>query len=227
LVPTISVTRLNHFFGTGALRRQVLFDVSTDISAGEIVIAMGPSGSGKTTLLTLIGALRSTQDGSVRVLGHELKDAGAHARQRARQSIGFIFQAHNLLASLTAVENVQLRLELDLGLASETARSRSLEMLEEVGLGDCVDRRPHELSGGQKQRVAIARALVHRPAIVLADEPTAALDKQTGREVVDILRRLAKQHGCSILFVTHDTRILDIADRILTLEDGRLGGRVA
>ena len=160
----------------------------------------------------------------MRVLGHELKNAGAHARQRARQSIGFIFQSHNLLASLTALENVQLRLELDLGLSSETARSRSLEMLEEIGLGDCTwTVVTHELSGGQKQRVAIARALVHRPAIVLADEPTAALDKQTGREVVDILRRLAKQHGCSILFVTHDTRILDIADRILMLEDGRLG----
>jgi putative ABC transport system ATP-binding protein len=141
---------------------------------------------------------------------------------KVRTNVGFIFQAHNLLDSLTACQNVQMRLQLESSLSPDDARERAIEMLEAVGLGDRVDHLPRELSGGQKQRVAIARALVGRPKVLLADEPTAALDKTTGREAVDILHRLAKQQGCAILLVTHDNRILDIADRIITLEDGRL-----
>ena len=218
----IAVRHVNHHFGSGPLRKQILFDISMDINPGEIVITTGASGSGKTTLLTLIGALRSVQEGSVTVLGEELGGASADTLVGVRRNIGYIFQAHNLLESLTACQNAQIRLELDPHVAPDVARARSIEMLEAVGLGHRVHHHPRQLSGGQKQRVAIARALVSRPRIVLADEPTAALDKQSGREVVDILHGLATQQGCGILLVTHDNRILDIADRIVTLEDGRL-----
>jgi putative ABC transport system ATP-binding protein len=220
--PLISVRNVNHFFGTGALRKQILFDITTEFDPGEIVILTGPSGSGKTTLLTLAGALRSVHDGSLTVLGQELNGASAETLGRTRRSIGFIFQAHNLLDALSARRNVQMSLMLHGDVTKEDADKRAAEMLSAVGLADRVDYYPHEMSGGQKQRVAIARALIARPRIVLADEPTAALDKKSGREVVEILRRLAKEQGTAILLVTHDNRILDIADRILTLEDGRI-----
>ena len=222
MTPCISVERVNHFFGAGSLRKQILYDIRTEVHPGEIVITMGPSGSGKTTLLTLIGALRSVQEGSVKTLDLELNGASAATLMKVRSSIGFIFQAHNLLDSLTACQNVQMRLELETGVSPAEARRRAVEMLEAVGLADRVDHLPRQLSGGQKQRVAIARALVSRPQVLLADEPTAALDKASGREVVDILHRLAKQQNCAIMLVTHDNRILDIADRIITLEDGKL-----
>jgi putative ABC transport system ATP-binding protein len=220
--PAITVKGVNHFFGREPLRKQILFGIDTEINAGEIVITMGPSGSGKTTLLTLVGALRSVQDGSVSTLGHELNGASRNTMMSVRKGIGFIFQAHNLLDCLTACENVQMRLQLDTSMSASDARRQSIEMLEAVGLGERVNHLPRQLSGGQKQRVAIARGLVSRPKVLLADEPTAALDKTSGREVVDILHRLAKQQGCAIMLVTHDNRILDIADRIITLEDGRL-----
>jgi len=225
--PLISVRNLNHYFGEGQLRKQVLFDISAEILPGEIVISTGPSGSGKTTLLTLIGALRTVQDGSLRILNQELRGAGAKTMMEVRRNIGFIFQAHNLLDSLTACQNVQMTLDIDSAVSGREARERGIELLEKVGLGDRVNYLPGQMSGGQKQRVAIARALVHKPKIVLADEPTAALDKKSGREVVDILHQLAKQHGCAILLVTHDNRILDVADRILTLEDGRISSFTA
>src|SRR5262245_44568227 len=220
--PLIRVRGVNHYYGTGALRKQILFDVSADILPGEIVINTGPSGSGKTTLLTLAGALRSVQEGSLRTLDQELNNAGPEALAKVRRNIGFIFQAHNLIASLTACENVEIALELEVGMTRREAHRRAVEMLEAVGLGARVDYMPRQLSGGQKQRVAIARALVTKPRVILADEPTAALDKKSGREVVEILHQLAKNSGCAILLVTHDNRILDIADRIMTLEDGRI-----
>lgn len=220
--PVIAIDRVNHYFGSGRLRKQILFEITAEIQPGEIVIMMGPSGSGKTTLLTLIGALRSTQEGSMRVLGQELNHAD-HARLvPLRRNIGYIFQAHNLLNSLTARQNVQMSLELHSDISEREARRLSEEMLEAVGLRDWAGYYPHELSGGQKQRVAIARALASHPKIVLADEPTAALDKQSGRDVVEIMQRLAKQRGSAILLVTHDNRILDVADRIIYMEDGRL-----
>jgi len=220
--PVIAIRSLNHHYGSGALRRQVLFDIAGDVSAGEIVINTGPSGSGKTTLLTLIGGLRSVQDGSVRVLNRELRGATRRDLVSTRARIGFIFQAHNLLDALTARQNVQMALDLDRSVTPTDAARRAADMLAEVGLEHSVDQYPRQLSGGQKQRVAIARAIVRRPDIVLADEPTASLDRRSGREVVDILHRLAKTHRCAIVLVTHDNRILDIADRILTLEDGRI-----
>jgi putative ABC transport system ATP-binding protein len=220
--PAIQIRNLNHYFGTGPLRKQVLFDISADIYPGEIVISTGPSGSGKTTLLTLVCGLRTLQDGSIRTLGTELRGATPNLLVRVRESVGFIFQAHNLLHALTACQNVQMSLQLDRSISSRESRKRAIEMLAAVGLEHRIDHFPHQLSGGQKQRVAIARALVRRPRIVLADEPTAALDKTSGREVVDLLHTLAKEQGCSILLVTHDNRILDVADRVMTLEDGRL-----
>src|SRR5262249_35711234 len=218
----IQVRNVNHHFGAGPLRKQILFDISADIFPGEIVINTGPSGSGKTTMLTLVCGLRTLQEGSIRTLGTELKAASAKTMVRVRRNIGFIFQAHNLLESLTACQNVQMGLQTDKTVSAHVSRRRAVEMLTAVGLGERVDHYPSQLSGGQKQRVAIARALVRGPRIVLADEPTAALDKASGREVVDLLHNLAKEHGCAILMVTHDNRILDVADRILTLEDGRI-----
>ena len=218
----ISIENLDHFFGKGKLRKQVLFDINLEINPGEIIIMTGPSGSGKTTLLTLAGGLRSAQSGSLHVLGQELCGASAGKLTQARRSNGYIFQAHNLHGSLTALQNVRMGLEVHKGISPAQMKKRSIEMLEAVGLGDRVNYYPDDLSGGQKQRVAIARALVAEPKIVLADEPTAALDKKSGRDVVELMQSLAKEKGCTILLVTHDNRILDIADRIIYMEDGRL-----
>jgi putative ABC transport system ATP-binding protein len=218
----VVVEGLNHYFGRGALRRQVLFDVSTTIPAGEIIIVTGPSGSGKTTMLTLVGALRSAQEGSVRILGNELRGARPGALEEVRRRIGFIFQQHNLLGALTAVQNVELGLRVAGRHGRAELRRKSNEMLEAVGLAGHTHKRAEHLSGGQRQRVAIARALVGQPAMLLADEPTASLDRASGREVVERMQTLAREQGTTILLVTHDNRILDVADRILHLEDGRL-----
>jgi len=218
----IRIENLSHHFGKGNLRKQILFDVSVEIPQGEIVIVTGPSGSGKTTLLTLVGALRSTQDGSVRVLGEELREARPSVLENVRRQIGYIFQQHNLLGALSAVQNVELGLRVTGRYRGAELRSKAIAMLEAVGLGERLNYKAEQLSGGQRQRVAIARALAAEPAMLLADEPTASLDKQSGREVVDRMKTLAKEQGCTILLVTHDNRILDIADRIVHLEDGRL-----
>lgn len=220
--PIIAIDRVCHYFGKGNLRKQILFDITTRIDPGEVVIMTGPSGSGKTTLLTLIGALRSTQKGSMRVFGEELRQAPESDLVALRRNIGYIFQAHNLLKSLTSLQNVMMSLELHEHLTAVQARDRAGEMLSEVGLGDFGNAYPDQLSGGQKQRVAIARALVANPRLILADEPTSALDKRSGRDVVEIMRRLAKEKGSAVVMVTHDNRILDIADRLIHMEDGYL-----
>jgi putative ABC transport system ATP-binding protein len=218
----VQFSGVNHFFGQGELRKQILFEVSAEIEPGQIVIITGPSGSGKTTLITLIGALRSTQEGTLKVLGHELQGASPGQLNQVRKKIGFIFQAHNLLDSLTASQNVEMSALLDPSVSRADAARRAKEMLEHVGLGHRIDHYPNQLSGGEKQRVAIARALVRSPRIILADEPTASLDKKSGRDVVNLMHDLAKQQGVTVLLVTHDNRILDVADRIIHLEDGRL-----
>ncbi|WP_016950103.1 DevA family ABC transporter ATP-binding protein [Anabaena sp. PCC 7108] len=220
--PVIFVQNLDHYFGTGQLKKQVLFNINLTINTGEIIIMTGPSGSGKTTLLTLAGGLRSAQSGSLKILGKELCKANAKQLTQARRNNGYIFQAHNLHGSLTAIQNVKMGLELHPKISTQEMINRSKAMLEEVGLGNRIDYYPDSLSGGQKQRVAIARALVSQPKIILADEPTAALDKQSGRDVVELMQKLAKEHGCTILLVTHDNRILDVADRIIYMEDGHL-----
>lgn len=218
--PVIIIKNLNHYFGEGNLRKQTLFDINLNINAGEIVIMTGPSGSGKTTLLTLMGGLRSAQEGSLKILGQEICGASKQQLTQLRRQIGYIFQADNLLKFLTAKQNVRMSLELhDEMLQLDT---KAIAILEAVGLGNRVDYYPENLSGGQKQRVAIARALIAHPKIVLADEPTAALDKKSGRDVVELMQKLAKEQGCTILLVTHDNRILDIADRIVSIEDGHL-----
>jgi putative ABC transport system ATP-binding protein len=218
----IDLHDLCHWYGSGSMRRQVLQGVNLQVDAGEVVLLTGPSGCGKTTLLTLVGALRQVQQGTVRVLGQSLEGASRGERQQLRRSIGMIFQGHNLLRCLTAEQNVQMGSDLLPGFSYRARRDQAREWLRAVGLGDQLNKLPHDLSGGQKQRVAIARALAAQPRLLLADEPTAALDSKTGREVVELLQRLAREQGCAVLMVTHDPRILDIADRLVRMEDGRL-----
>ena len=213
---------VTYSYGEGELRRPVLREVDLTVEPGEIVLLTGPSGSGKTTLLTLIGALRAMQEGSARVLGEELFGSAESTRVKLRRRIGFIFQNHNLLGFLTARQNVAMALEQD-GATSESRRlKRAEELLTSVGLADHLDKLPAQLSGGQRQRVSVARALAADPGLVLADEPTAALDRVSGHEVVQLWRDLAKSRGVPILLVTHDPRILDVADRIVAMEDGRI-----
>jgi putative ABC transport system ATP-binding protein len=219
---TIEINSLNHFLGQNQLRRQILFNINLEIKPKEIVILTGPSGSGKTTLLTLIGGLRSIQSGSLKFLGQELHGASNQQLVKIRRNIGYIFQSHNLLGFLTARQNVQMALEASGHFSDSDAKSKSEMILHAVGLRQHLNYRPNELSGGQKQRVAIARAIVSHPKLILADEPTASLDSKTGRDVVEMMYRLAKEYGCSILMVTHDNRILDIADHQIRMEDGYL-----
>ena len=220
--PSIRIDDLCHWFGKGSMKRQVLNSISMQINPGEVVLLTGPSGCGKTTLLTLIGALRKVQKGQLSVFGSQLNGSGRKTRQMLRRQIGMIFQGHNLLRCLTAEQNVQMGSDLVKGLSYRARRDHARNWLRAVGLEDQMSKLPHDLSGGQKQRVAIARALAAQPKLLLADEPTAALDSVTGREIVDLLKRLALDQSCSVLMVTHDPRILDVADRVLKMEDGRL-----
>jgi putative ABC transport system ATP-binding protein len=216
----IDVRNLNFSFSHDELALPVLKNVTISINKGEIVIMTGPSGSGKTTFLTIVGGLRQAFDGSVEVLGQQLINSSDQVKVSIRQQTGYIFQQHNLLKSLTAQQNVSMTLEMFNTMTERERLERAAAMLKAVGLGDRLDHKPDQLSGGQRQRVSIARALVGQPRIVLADEPTASLDKQSGQEAVGILKRLAIESGASILLVTHDYRILDIADRVVELEDG-------
>ena len=213
---------LNHWFGTGDARKQAIWDVSVTVAKGSLTILMGPSGSGKTTVLTLMGCLRELQDGSVRLLGAELKGATEAQSVALRRRLGFIFQAHNLHESLTATQNVLMGLEVHDRADPARQKAAAHHMLRLLGLGDRLDYLPSRLSGGQKQRVAVARALVSNPEIVFADEPTAALDKESGHTVVEMLKALGRERGTTTVMVTHDNRILELADRIITLEDGRI-----
>ncbi len=220
--PVISLQNVNHWFGSGDSRKHALKDITLDIYPGQIVICTGPSGSGKTTLLTMLGGLRSCQDGSLKILGQELNGASKEQLADLRLNVGFIFQAHNLMMFLNARRNVRLSLELHDRFYNQDMDELATAMLEKVGLGDRVDTMPANLSGGQRQRVAIARALVSQPKILLGDEPTAALDKESGRTVVELMQQLAREQNTTIIMVTHDNKILDVADRIIIVDDGRL-----
>jgi putative ABC transport system ATP-binding protein len=220
--PVISLQNVNHWFGSGDSRKHALKDITLDIYPGQIVICTGPSGSGKTTLLTMLGGLRSCQDGSLKILGQELNGASKEQLADLRLNVGFIFQAHNLMMFLNARRNVRLSLELHDRFYDQDMDQLATAMLEKVGLGDRVDYMPANLSGGQRQRVAIARALVGQPKILLGDEPTAALDKESGRTVVELMQQLAREQQTTIIMVTHDNKILDVADRIIIVDDGRL-----
>jgi len=220
--PIISLKHVNHWFGSGDERKHALKDISLDIYPGQIIICTGPSGSGKTTLLTMLGGLRSCQDGSLRILGQELLGASKEQLAQLRLNVGFIFQAHNLMMFLNARRNVRLSLELHDKYYEQDMDKIATSMLEKVGLGERVDYFPANLSGGQRQRVAIARALVSKPKILLGDEPTAALDKESGRTVVNLMKELAEKEKTTIIMVTHDNKILDVADRIILVEEGEL-----
>lgn len=219
---SISVKGLNYWFGEGEARKQVLSGIDLAIERGKLTAVMGASGSGKTTLLTLIGCLRRLQEGSVSLLGQELNGASESELVMYRRQLGFIFQEHNLHESLTAVQNVRLGLEVHGRRAMAKWREAASHILTVLGLGERLDYLPAKLSGGQKQRVAVARALVGNPEVVFADEPTAALDKEAGLQVIGLLKELGRQRGTTTVLVTHDNRILNLADRIVTLDDGRV-----
>jgi putative ABC transport system ATP-binding protein len=254
--PVVHMRGLNHSFGIGDVSQPVLFDLELDIQPGELVILTGPSGCGKTTLLTLIGGLRSVQDGELVVLGRPMRGLDKAGLIAARRDIGFIFQAHNLLDALTAAENVSLPLTLKdytpdelhahagrllrvvrgnadgpdplAGVPKQTAavaRALAVGILARLDLGDRTGYKPGQLSGGQKQRVAIARALGNHPRLILADEPTAALDKGSSGIVIDVLKKLTLA-GTTILVVTHDNRIMDKGDRVIAMKDGRIESNV-
>lgn len=223
----VAADRINFWFDEGEQRKQILFDVTIEIRAGEVVLLTGQSGSGKTTLLTLIGALRTLTSGSLKVFGQELCDARPKLQTQVRRRIGFIFQAHNLIPHLSALDNVRLALELYPAVGAAEGRKRAASLLEAVGLGERMFACPAKLSGGQKQRVAIARAMINRPRLILADEPTSALDGKTGREVIERLVQLARGQQVPLLMVSHDSRIFDLADRSIDMEDGRVSSHSA
>jgi putative ABC transport system ATP-binding protein len=222
----ISIQHLNQYFGKGSLRKQVLFDINLSIHPGEIVILTGPSGSGKTTLLSLIAGLRTVQEGSIKVLEKEIYRASNQKLLKLRRQIGYVFQKHNLVPFLNASQNVQMTLELGGKMSRKEMCRRAEVMLELVGLKQRINYYPDQLSEGQKQRVAFARALVTQPQLILADEPTASLDKNSTHTIVEALKDLAKNQGRSILLITHDNRILDMADRIVHMEDGHLRNEI-
>ncbi len=218
----VAIKNLSYSFGNGDLSNKVLDDINLTISKGKMIILTGPSGSGKTTLLTLIGSLRSTQTGSISVLGDELVRADNRTVLALRQKIGFIFQSHNLIPSLTAAQNVAMTLELNQALSNGERIKESCLLLKKLGLGERLNYYPENLSGGQCQRVAIARALVGNPQLILADEPTASLDSESGQTVMNFLKKQCRDHKCSAVIVTHDPRIAHFADHVINLEDGRI-----
>ena len=218
----IRARNLTKLYREGSTELRALSDVSLDIHAGHLTLLMGPSGSGKTTLLSILGCILRATEGRLELLGEDVSALPEKELPRVRrEAIGFVFQGFNLFPALTAAENVALALDVR-GVRGEVARKRSEQLLAEVGLRERMHAFPADLSGGQKQRVAIARALASDPPILLADEPTAALDSTSGRTVIELLQQLARQHGRAVVMVTHDPRVLAYGDRILHLEDGRL-----
>ena len=218
----IQARGLTKTYAQGEAATRALDEVTLDLYGGELALLVGPSGSGKTTLLSIMGCILRPTSGSLRVLGDEVtrlaeRDLPAIRRER----IGFIFQAFNLFQTLTALQNVALALDLK-GVSGRAARDKAAALLDEVGLSAKLGAYPADLSGGQKQRVAIARALAGDPPIILADEPTAALDSQSGRVVMDLLQRLARQRGRAVAIVTHDNRMWGYGDRLVKMEDGRV-----
>jgi putative ABC transport system ATP-binding protein len=220
-VSTLQVTEVTKRYGSGSTEVTAVRDVSLSVAPGEIVLIMGPSGSGKTTLLSMLGALLKPSEGKIQLNGDVISAMQeSHLPDIRLRQFGFIFQDFNLLSALTALENVALVAELS-GVKSSIARKKAVSLLTELGLGSRLNFLPEKLSGGEKQRVAIARAMVNDPALILADEPTANLDSKIGHEIMRLLRGLAKEQGRSVVIVSHDQRIKDIADRVLWLEDGQ------
>ncbi len=217
-----SARHLEKSFRNGKLEVKALRGVDLDVHAGDFLALVGPSGSGKTTLLNLLGALDRPTSGEVEVLGQRLSTLGKGQRAQLRlRSIGFVFQAYNLVPVLTAAENVELVLELQ-GVGAKERRARALGVLSDLGLGELAHRRPSEMSGGQQQRVAVARAVAARPKLVLADEPSANLDGKSAEQLMAMMRTLHEEHGATFVFSTHDPRVVAHATRVVTLEDGRV-----
>jgi putative ABC transport system ATP-binding protein len=218
--PAIAVRELTKTYAEGSAKVPALRGIDLEVRSGELLMLVGPSGSGKTTLLSIMGCILTASSGSVQIGGKEIMGLREKDLPAVRlQHIGFIFQGFNLFPTLTAAENVELMLDLK-GVSASKAKKRAWELLEQVGLGGKQDNFPADLSGGQKQRVAIARALAGEPRIILADEPTAALDSQTGRNIMQMMSELAHQRGRSVVIVTHDSRVLGFADRTVKIEDG-------
>mgnify|MGYP002784994668 FL=1 len=213
---------VNMLFKSGAESSQVLQGVNLEIPQGEIQLLMGPSGSGKTTLLSILAGILTPTSGSVRLMGQEITRMSKDQLAKFRlKNIGFIFQGFNLFPALSAVENVEVALRMK-GIRGANAKHEAKALLEQVGLGNRLNHLPKDLSGGQKQRVAIARALAGNPSLIMADEPTASLDSHSGHTVIELLRQLAKESDRTVLIVTHDPRLVDVADRVAYLEDGIL-----
>jgi len=220
VAPTLEARRVDKSFVSGVVRAQVLHGLSAAIYPGELTLISGPSGCGKSTLLSLLSGLQTPDAGEVRALGQNLAGLGKRALERFRlHHTGFVFQGFNLFPALTALEQVQLPLGY-LGMDNKRSAVRALRVLEEVGMAHRASLRPAQLSGGEKQRVAIARALAKEPQLLFADEPTSALDAENGQRVIDILHRIARQHGTTVLCVSHDPRAVRHADRVLSMEDG-------
>ncbi len=219
----VKIRGLKHSYKDASVMKQVLHGIDIDVRPGQNVFLTGYSGSGKTTLISLVGCLRSVQEGSLKLFGAELHKASPRKLLEMRKRVGYVFQHFNLLDFMSIRQNVQQSLEIQPDYNAKTARAQAEEMLDAVGLGDRVNDYPADLSGGQKQRVAIARALVHRPKLLIADEPTAALDTSTGRDIIDLVQRLSKAQNSAAIIVTHNMRILDSADEILHMIDGRIG----
>ena len=222
--PLIEAVNVAKDLGSGAAKVAALKGVSLALTGGELTLLMGPSGSGKTTLLSILGCMLTPNEGSVRVRGNPTDGAGPEELALLRREhVGFVFQSFHLFPTLSAVDNVRLALDVR-GESSKAAKLRSREALRKVGLSDKARALPRELSGGEQQRVAIARAIVGNPSVILADEPTAALDGENGRAIMKILADIAREQGHAVLIVTHDPRLLPFADRIVHIEDGRITG---
>ncbi|MFT7463099.1 MAG: putative ABC transport system ATP-binding protein [Pseudohongiellaceae bacterium] len=222
--PLVDAIDLTKHYGEGNTFVRALEGATFSIAAGEVVALLGPSGSGKSTLLTILGLINSPDKGSLRIDGRDVIRDGqlqGNANLIRRRELGFVFQRSNLIPFLTAEENVRLVLDLD-HVSARDARERVRSVMDELGIADRADHMPAQLSGGQQQRVAIARALVHEPSLLLADEPTAALDKERGRQVMGLFRTAAEERGAAVLIVTHDHRSLDLVHRTFEIEDGLL-----
>lgn len=222
--PAVEATGLTKIYGSGNTEVVAMEDVSLRVERGEVVALLGPSGAGKSTLLTAVGLINPPTLGRIEIGGVPVLEANrplVDLRSFRRKHLGFVFQKANLIPFLTAVENVQISLEIN-DLPSNTARQRAMELLDYLGVGERANNRPDALSGGQQQRVAVARALANHPSLILADEPTAALDSHRGRQVMELFRKVAHEQGAGVVVVTHDHRSLDVFDRTFEMEDGKL-----
>lgn len=225
ITATVAINQLNYYYNDGSQKKQFLFDIDLNFKPGEVVILTGPSGSGKTTLLSLIGGLRTGYSGGLNIFNKDINSMNEIQLMHLRRKIGFIFQSHNLIPYLNATENVEMgiRLNEQWSKQSRSTRHRCCQkVLTRLGLGKRLTHMPRQLSGGQKQRVAIARAIAQEPPLILADEPTASLDAQSGEEVCSLFQEQAKKNQTAIIIVTHDERLLRSAQKIIYLDNGRI-----